>query len=539
MRMGKRVLVLISLVVMLGFVTPALGRMASLPGKTGGVLNLAIGEDPAAGLSLHEATSIGMVWPTAPCFSNLVMFDPMDPVERVESLVGELAERWSWQDNYRNLVFFLRKNVKWHDGRPFTSRDVKFTFDVVREAPDAPTKLRISPRKIWFANIESIETPSPDSVIFRLKRPQPSLLLMLASGYSPIYPAHVPPAEQRVHCVGTGPFKLKEWRRGEFIEYVHNPDYFVPQRPYLDGLKYIVIKDRGTRAAAIQSGRVDAGIPGDGRKNMVEPIKAAVPGLRVSVVGQNVFANLVFNVKRPPLDNVNVRRALNLAIDRKAVVTALDQGAGVVGAAMAPRPWGVWGLSEKEIASLPGYGPKDAERAKARALLAAAGYGSGNPLRLEILASGGSVDYLNFGSIVVGELKKVGVEATVRQVENTMWFQMLTRRDFQAASNLTGLGLDDPDANFFENYSCTSPRNYSDYCDAELTRLIEAQSAEVDQKKRLGLVAEIQRLLARDASRPTTSWRLDHFVQWPHVKNLVPHNVEHNWARMQDVWLDR
>ena len=111
----------------------------------------------------------------------------------VDTVVPELAERWSWQDNYRNLVFFLRKNVKWHDGKPFTSKDVKYTFDVVREAPDAPAKFRLSPRKDWYANVDAIEAPDAHTVIFRLKRPQPSLLLMLAAGYSPVYPAHVSP----------------------------------------------------------------------------------------------------------------------------------------------------------------------------------------------------------------------------------------------------------------------------------------------------------------------------------------------------------
>ena len=123
------------------------------------------------------------------------------------------------------------RDVKWHDGQPFTSRDVKFTFDLVREAPEATAKLRLNPRKDWYANVEAIETADPYTVVFRLKRPQPSILMMLASGQSPVYPAHVPLAEQRSRCVGTGPFKFKEWRRGEYVEYVKNPDYFVKGRP--------------------------------------------------------------------------------------------------------------------------------------------------------------------------------------------------------------------------------------------------------------------------------------------------------------------
>src|SRR5688572_16770716 len=187
-------------------------------GKRGGVLMAMHREDLAQGFSIHETATVSTTWPSMPCFNNLVLFDPFKPTETFDTIVPELAERWSWQDGYRNLVFFLRKNVKWHDGKPFTARDVKYTFDLVREAKDAPAKLRLNPRKDWYANVENIEAADPYTVIFHLKRPQPSLLVMLASAYSPVYPAHVPAGEFRSRCVGTGPFKMKEWRKGEFIE---------------------------------------------------------------------------------------------------------------------------------------------------------------------------------------------------------------------------------------------------------------------------------------------------------------------------------
>ncbi|HZV94780.1 MAG TPA: ABC transporter substrate-binding protein, partial [Candidatus Nitrosocosmicus sp.] len=203
--------------------TPAIGQAP----KSGGTLNVMLREDLAQGFATHESSTVATSTPSLPCFSNLVLFDQSKKNESLDSVVGELAEKWSWQDNYKNLVFFLRKDVKWHDGKPFTSKHVKYTFDMVREAPDATAKLRINPRKDWYANVEHIEAPDPYTVVFRLKRPQPSLLLMLASGYSPVYAAHVPAASYRTGCVGTGPFKVKEWRKGEFVEYVKNPDFFV------------------------------------------------------------------------------------------------------------------------------------------------------------------------------------------------------------------------------------------------------------------------------------------------------------------------
>src|SRR5213594_2585849 len=321
--------------------------------KSGGWLTLRLREDLPQGFAIHESATISTMWPAMPCFSNLVLFDPLKTTHRMDAVIGELAERWSWQDNGRSLVFFLRTGVRWHDGKPLSSKDVKFTFDLLREAPDAPAKLRINPRRDWYANLEAVEAVDPQTVAFRLKRPQPSLLLMLASGYTPIYAAHVPPASYRTGCVGTGPFKLKEWRKGEFVEYVKNPDYFVKGRPYLDGLKYIVIVERGTRTAALQAGQIDAACPGETSKTTMDQLKRAVPQMVFHTVAQSVTDNIIMNNKKPPFDNAKVRLALSRAIDRRALIDGVYQGGAVLGASMASPPYGVWGLLDKDIRALP------------------------------------------------------------------------------------------------------------------------------------------------------------------------------------------
>jgi peptide/nickel transport system substrate-binding protein len=505
--------------------------------KRGGILNAMLIEDPP-GFSIHESSTISGVWPVAPCYSNLVLFDPAKPQETAESVIPELAEKWSWQDNYRNLVFFLRKGVRWHDGQPFTARDVKYTFDVVREAKDAPAKLRLSPRKEWYANVEAIEAPEPFTVVFRLKRPQPSLLLMLASGYSPVYPAHVPLAELRGRCVGTGPFRLKEYARGQIIEMERNPDYFVPSRPYLDGIRYPIVTERGTRLAALQAGRLDVSMPLEMTKLMAETVKQSTPSLVVSVIGQNGSDNIVMNHKRPPFDNVTVRRAVSLAMDRHAYVKAVRQDGAVVGAALMPPPFGFWGLPDKQLRALPGYRSAAQDKAEARRLLAEAGCGPGRPLRVELVTRAVAI-YVDLAAFVVDQLRQVGMEATVREVETAQYFPMLARRDYQIGANLTAGAFDDPDAYLYENYKCGSARNYTDYCSEAMDQLIDQESAELDRDKRLKRVWEIQAKLEADVARPMLGWRHEYFTRWPYVKNLVPHNSLYNYARMQDVWLDR
>ena len=175
-----------------------------------------------------------------PCYNNLVLFDPAEEAgKRLSTLIGELAEKWAWEDGGKALVFHLRKGVRWHDGQPFSAKDVKYTFDVIREAPGAPAKLRVNPRKLWYENVASVDTPDADTVIFRLKRPQPSLLLDAGALATP---RSIRPMCRLPSCApsasGTGPFKLKEFRPGEYIDLVKNPDYMIKGRPYLDGIRY-------------------------------------------------------------------------------------------------------------------------------------------------------------------------------------------------------------------------------------------------------------------------------------------------------------
>jgi peptide/nickel transport system substrate-binding protein len=227
-----------------------------------------------------------------------------------------------------------------------------------------------------------------------------------------------------------------------------------------------------------------------------------------------------------------------MAVDRRAAVQAVHQGGAVVGASMAPKPYGPWGLLDKDLKALAGYGPAAEEKAKAKKLLAEAGFGPSNPLKLE-MATRAIPIYIDFASFVINELKQVGIESTLKQVETAQWHPLATRKEYQAGPNLTGIGIDDPDANFYENFACGSPRNYTGYCNEQLMKLIDAQSQELDQKKRLALVADIQRKIEEDAGRPTIDWRVDYYLQWDYVKNLVPHNSIYNWSRMQDVWLDK
>jgi peptide/nickel transport system substrate-binding protein len=171
-------------------------------------------------------------------------------------------------------------------------------------------------------------------------------------------------------------------------------------------------------------------------------------------------------------------------------------------------------------------------------MLAEAGFTASSPLRFELITRSLS-SYRDLASFVVAELRQAGVEATLKELDTVQWYQALSRKEYQVGANLMGNSTDEPDINYYENFGCGAVRNYTGYCNEQIARLVDQQSQETDQKKRLALVWEIQKRFEEEAVRPMMGWRLDYFAQWPYVKNLVPHHSNYNIGRMQDVWLDR
>src|SRR6059036_2928447 len=164
--------------------------------KRGGILRLASPASPA-NMSIHETSTIVAEMPMMGVFNNLIVFDQHKPQVSLDTIVSELATSWSWNEDDTALTFQLRQDVKWHDGKPFTAADVKCTWDLLMGTGN--DKLRVNPRKSWYDNVAEVSTRGDFEVTFKLKQPQPYLLTLLASGWSLIYPCHVPAREMRQH----------------------------------------------------------------------------------------------------------------------------------------------------------------------------------------------------------------------------------------------------------------------------------------------------------------------------------------------------
>ena len=162
--------------------------------KRGGILKLASPASPASMSVMEEATIVAQM-PMMGVFNNLVLFDQHVPQVSLESIRPELATEWAWNEDGTELTFKLRQGVKWHDGKPFTAADVKCTTDLLMDA--ASEKLRVNPRKSSFDNIDRVTVNGDFEVTFHLKRPQPAFPMLLAGGFSTIYPCHVSPQTMR------------------------------------------------------------------------------------------------------------------------------------------------------------------------------------------------------------------------------------------------------------------------------------------------------------------------------------------------------
>ena len=505
--------------------------------KPGGVLQISHRDSPASMSTLEEVT-ISTVAPMMAVFNNLVIFDQHVPQNTLQSIVPDLATSWSWNEDGTELSFQLREGVRWHDGRPFTAKDVQCTWDMLLGKSAA--KFRINPRKSWYWNLDRVTANGDYQATFHLKQPQPALLALLASGYSPVYPCHVSPQDMRQHPIGTGPFKFVSYKQNEAIRVTRNRDYWRPDRPYLDGIEWTIIPNRSTALLAFVAGKLDMTFPYEVTIPLLKDIKTQAPQAICEVGMASETIGMLVNRTVEPFDNPDLRRAMALTLDRKSFIDILGQGEGEIGGALMPPPDGVWGMPPAMVETLPGYtGDVQKNRDEARALIQKAGYGPDKRLPVKISTRNLAV-YRDPAAILIDQLKEIGIDGELETVETAQWVPKLMRKDFKVGLNVLGTAVDDPDVYFYQNYVCSSARNYMGYCDKEFDRMVDQQSMEADPAKRKKLVWDIDHKLQEDLARPVI-YHLRAATCWqPEIKGLtMMTNSQYNGWHFEDVWLDK
>jgi peptide/nickel transport system substrate-binding protein len=512
-----------------------LAANAAFGQKSGGILRMGHFDSPAS-MSLLEESTQAVNRPMSGVFNNLVMFDQHVPQNSLRSIVPDLATSWAWNEEGTELTLPLRHGVKWHDGKPFTAADVKCTFDLLMGR--AEEKLRINPRGSWYVNVAEVTTNGDYEATVHLKRPQPSFLALLATGWSPIYPCHVSPRDMRSQPIGTGPFKFVEFKPNQSIRVTRNPDYWKAGRPYLDGIEYTIIKDVSTRLLSFISGKDDVyfgvTIP------QLKDLKNQAPDAICEAFTANVARNLIVNRDVSPFDNADLRRALSLSLDHKAFVDILTEGQGDIGGVMQPPPSGLWGMPPDLLKTLPGYDPDvQKSRAQARSLMEKLGYGPDKHLAMTV-STRNLAPYRDPAVLLIDQLKQIYIDGVLDPLDTTQWYPTLMRKDYAVGVNVTETAVDDPDPAFYENYVCGAQRNYSGYCNAEVDKLVDTQSAESDVEKRKRMVWAIEKKLANDDARPILFYTRAANCHYPRLKGLTTQvNSIYNGQRFEDLWLDK
>src|SRR5205814_3031766 len=234
-------------------------------------------------------------------------------------------------------------------------KDVQCTWDLLLGKGEQ--KLRGNPRKSWYRNLDRVTANGDNEATFHLRRPQPAFIALLASGYSPVYPCHVTPAQMRQHPIGTGPYKFVEFKPNESIKVVRNPDYWKKDRPYLDGIDYQIIKNVATGALTFVSGQVDMTSWYFLQVPMLYDINKQIGQEVCHMAPTNVLRSVIINREKPPFGDPNVRRAIALTLDRQAFIDTLTQDQGIVRGALLSPPFGLCGMPPGLLMTRTVHGP--------------------------------------------------------------------------------------------------------------------------------------------------------------------------------------
>ncbi|WP_113423322.1 ABC transporter substrate-binding protein [Rhizobium sp. SYY.PMSO] len=467
---------------------PSWAAAAETP-VNGGTLNWAYYPDPTALIAINTSSGTGQA--IGPKINEgLLDFDyDLNPTPL-------LATSWSASADGLRYTFALRKGVKWHDGKDFTSEDVRFTIFRLKEA---------HPRgRITFQNVTSVETPDPLTAVIVLSKPAPYLISALGSSESPIVPKHVyetfKPAEQPTlaQTIGTGPFILKEWVPGSHLIFDRNPDYWDAPKPYLDRVVLRVILDPAARAAALETGEIDIGanpVP----LSDVERLKAN-PNL---VVDTTTYAysgpqqQLFFNYENEILTKKDVRLAIAHAIDLQKLVDIALFGYGQVSPSPISTALPKW--------YDPSVKAREPDAKLANKLLDDAGYPRGaNGTRFKLRLAYNPFLQTSYADFIKQSLAAIGIDAEILQLDLATFLKTVyTDRTWdlviESLSNTFDPTLGVQRAYWSKNFKIGLVfSNASHYSNPEVDAVLEAAATEPDEAKRRQLWYKFQHIVHDD-----------------------------------------
>ncbi|MFM0359405.1 ABC transporter substrate-binding protein [Paraburkholderia sediminicola] len=412
---------------------------------------------------------------------------------------AQLATGWAISPDGLQYTFRLREGVRWHDGQPFTSKDVAVSIGLLKQYH--------SRGRSTFANVFEVQTPDSHTALLKLSKPAPYLIYALAASESPIVPAHIygsgNPLENphNIDPIGTGPYRFKRWERGSHVVFVRNPDYWDAPKPYIDELIVRFINDPAARAVALETGELD--LAGENPVPLLDIQRLqALPHLALETRGYSYNAaqtQLQFNLDNRYLAKQKVREAIAHSIDRQTILRSVWYGYGIV----APSPISplLTQFYDPSVPTLP-Y-----DLAKAEQLLDEVGLPrQSNGFRFPLTIDFNPYDstFARLAEYLRQTLRRVGIESTVRSQDFAPYVKRIyTDREFDLDANFLGNTFDPTvgvqrlywSRNFKKGVAFS---NASHYDNPEVDRLLEAAAVENDPRTRIDYFRKFQQVVARD-----------------------------------------
>ncbi|HEV7372557.1 ABC transporter substrate-binding protein [Arenibaculum sp.] len=449
-----------------------------------------------------------------------------------------LAESWEVSPDGLTYTFKLRQDAKWHDGTPFTAKDV--VFSTTEFLPEVHPRARAN-----FSHVESVEAPDDHTVVFKLKQPFPAFLKAFEVSSAPMMPAHIyedtdyKQNPKNATPIGTGPFKFDEWVKGSHIHLVKNEDYYLDGKPYLDDIYFRVIPDAASRALALETGEVDVS-----QYNDVEPFDVprleALPHLSMTTKGYEFVAPLSWieiNTREAPLDDKRFRQALAHALDREFIRDRIWFGLGRV--ATGP----VNSVTPFHEPDVPQY---EYDPQKAEALLDEMGlepYADGVRAEITLTPMPYGETWARLAEYIKQAWGKIGVEVTLESTDVAGWVQKVSNWDYETTNDFV-YQYGDPSLGVARTYISDNIRkgvmfsNTMGYSNPRVDELFAAAAVENDPAKREEQLSEAQKILVEDMP---VIWLLE--MEFPTFVNNRVHNAvstaigtSENFA---DVWVEK
>ena len=485
-----------------GFAAAAPVR-ADTPVK-GGVMKFVVPDEPPS-FDGHRETTFALIHPIAPFYSVLIRVNPDDPATLTDFVCDLCTEMPKATDGGKTYTFKIRQGVKFHNGTPLSAKDVHASFQRIIFPPSGVS----SARTAQFTMVESVTAPDDETVVFKLKYPSGAFIPALANPFNFIYSKAILDKDQHFHeknVMGSGPFVFDRREAGALVSGKRNPNYYHQDKPYLDGFEAIFATKQSLRVQAIRGDQAAAEFRGFPPKSRDDLVAALGKNITVQESDWNCVLLVTPNHKKKPFDDVRVRRALTLAVDRWGGSENLSKIAIVKTVGGVVFPSHKLAATKEELQGLAGYGTDiNKSRAEAKKLLQEAGVAD-----LKFTLSNRAVDqpYTIVGTWLIDQWKQVGITVEQKMEATGPFYAALNSGAFDVTMDFNCQSVVNP----LIDTAKLMPSNrandqYGNFEDAELEKLYDAMNRTGDEAEQRKLMRQFEkRTLDEQAHNFVTLW---------------------------------